>query len=94
MGKPKEESGSVEEVGFVEVLEGHMCSHPDMIPTQWDQPRPKPCRMIISCRCGENQHCPVCSWGRGSYPCSCTRKDLLERSITENAAVWQELADS
>ncbi len=85
---------NVEEVGFAEVIEGQMCHHPELAPTQWDQPRPEPCRMTVACKCGENQSCPVCGWGHGSYPCSCTRKSIPERSITDNAAVWQELANS
>ena len=87
MGRSEEDSRSAEKMKPI------MCYHPNLVPTQWNQSKPKPCK-VITCRCGENQSCPICGWGQGSWPCNCMKEDVLERSITENAAVWQELADS
>lgn len=47
-----------------------ICYHPEMRPTQWNQPKPEPAEMY-GCECGANMHCPVCGWGRGSWPCKC-----------------------
>ncbi len=45
------------------------CHHPDIIPTTWDQSRPKPA--IVEGNCRHNYTCPVCGYGRGEWPCSC-----------------------
>jgi hypothetical protein len=54
---------------------GRLCYHPTMRPTAWNQQKPEPCE-VITCKCGENEYCPVCGHGRGSYPCTCMRKRL------------------
>ncbi len=45
-----------------------MCFHPELRPTQWEQKRPAPTRMV---GCEHNYSCPVCRWGVGSTydPC-------------------------
>ena len=48
-----------------------ICYHPNLVPTKWNQSEPEPCEMLIVCDCGNNQICPVCGYGFGSYPCSC-----------------------
>jgi hypothetical protein len=79
-----------------------MCSHPELIPTQWNQPKPEPCEMNV-CTCGKNATCPVCGHGFGCYPCDCTPKikytsagitweQAMEKSLTDHADVWAELA--
>ena len=60
--------------GTLDPLVLPMCHHPELIPTQWNQPRPQPCRMVAHCECGENHSCPVCGYGAGSYPCACRRR--------------------
>ena len=55
------------------------CSHPNLIPTQWNQQRPEPCEMVGCCE--KNQSCPVCGFGFGTYPCDCIRK---KDAITED----------
>lgn len=47
-----------------------MCSHPELVPTQWNQPKPESAKMTM-CGCGRNASCPVCSYGWGAYPCDC-----------------------
>lgn len=49
------------------------CYHPELYPTRWEEKRPEPCLMLMSCQCGENQFCPICRFGFGAYPCSCSR---------------------
>ena len=60
------------------------CGHPEIYPTQWNQPRPEAAKMI-KCACGKNASCPVCGWGRGCHPCDCTPK----RPIDFDSAKWQ-----
>lgn len=54
-------------------MERAMCGHPELVPTQWEQKKPEPCLMTMICQCGENQGCPVCHFGWGAIPCSCSR---------------------
>lgn len=58
------------------------CNHPELRPTQWNQPRPKPTEMI-KCACGMNATCPVCGWGRSCYPCECDRRRVVARDSSE-----------
>ncbi len=51
-----------------------ICDHPELVPTDWNQPRPEPAEMN-TCRCGENAGCPTCGYGWGSIPCKCARED-------------------
>ena len=62
-------------------IEAETCYHPELFPTDWDQKKPAPCKMVVMCECGERQSCPICGWGKGSYPCSCMRerRELKER---------------
>ena len=55
-------------------VEFPMCSHPEMIPTQWNQSKSKPCRTIGSCPI-HNYICPICGYGRGQYSnCNCEER--------------------
>ena len=56
----------------MEKVKPTICYHPELRPTGWNQPKPEPCVMILTCDCGANQICPVCGYGFGSYPCPCT----------------------
>lgn len=75
------------------------CNHPELYPTQWNQPKPEPWQGF-TCECGQNWICPICGWGMGSWPCDCNRKrineklhkELLEKSLVDNADIWSELA--
>jgi len=75
------------------------CNHPELYPTQWDQPKPEPWHGF-TCDCGQNWICPVCGFGMGSCPCDCTRKIinekqhymLLEESLLIYKDIWKELA--
>ena len=69
--------------GTLDPLVLPMCHHPELIPTQWKQPRPEPCRMVAHCECGENHSCPVCGYGAGSYPCACQRKQNAESEVSK-----------
>jgi len=51
-----------------------MCTHPELYPTQWDQPKPLPTHVIGKCK--HNYQCPICGFGVGSYPCSCDEGEL------------------
>jgi len=62
-----------------------MCSHPELVPTRWNQPRPEPCRMVAHCECGENASCPVCGFGHGSYPCKCHKQNATNHAPTERS---------
>jgi hypothetical protein len=46
------------------------CDHPELIPTNWNQPKPPP-YTGDTCDCGKNFCCPVCGHGFGCYPCDC-----------------------
>jgi len=48
------------------------CSHPELFPTRWNQPRPVP-YTGVTCDCGMNFTCPVCGYGHGCYPCECDK---------------------
>ena len=63
-----------------------MCNHPELFPTAWADSRPEPAEIIYSCECGENWACPVCGWGAGTYPCSCTRG----RHKGQDLRVWYD----
>ena len=52
------------------------CSHPELLPSQWDQPKPPPAKMIGPCE--HNQGCPVCGWGWGCSPDPCEEKRETE----------------
>jgi len=58
-----------------------LCHHQNLVPTQWEQKRPEPAKMI-GCDCGANMSCPVCGWGRGAYPCKCTPPNPTEYRVT------------
>jgi len=74
-----------------------ICSHPELIPNQWEQKRPEPSEMI-SCGCGANVSCPVCGYGWGTYPHTdeeCHKRafnNRLTESIEKYRDIWQELA--
>ena len=65
-----------------------MCHH-----SRWysyTEPRLVPVEIVYSCECGENWACPVCGWGAGTYPCSCTRG----RHKGQDLRVWyDEISD-
>ena len=65
----------------MEKIKPQICYHPELIPTDWNQPRPEPCEMILTCDCGANQICPVCGWGHCSYPCPCMIKYMKENPL-------------
>jgi hypothetical protein len=65
----------------MEKIKPNICYHPELRPTNWNQPKPEPCEMIVTCECGANQMCPVCGYGFGSYPCPCTTKYMKENPI-------------
>jgi len=78
------------------------CYHPNLYPTQWNQPKPDKWEGF-TCDCGKNWICTVCGYGEGSYPCGCYKpsikltswelhEELLEQSLIENAAIWDFLA--
>ena len=46
-----------------------MCSHPLLVPTMWNQPKPEPARMSGACE--HNMSCPVCGYGWGMAPDFC-----------------------
>ena len=64
---------------------------------------------VSVCECGMNTTCYSCGNGHGSSPCQCVSKieyttvlpgnirsnviDSLERSLDENADVWEKLAN-
>ena len=54
-----------------------MCGHPELRPTNWNQPKSPPAEMTG--RCEHNQTCPVCGFGWGSWPCPCDVKAAEER---------------
>lgn len=57
-----------------ERVEFPMCSHPELIPTQWDQPRPEPARTIGGCPV-HDYICPICGFGVSCAPsCDCPDK--------------------
>ena len=47
-----------------------LCYHPNMRPTEWNQPKPEPAEMR-ECKCGQNRSCSICGHGHGSWPCRC-----------------------
>ena len=51
------------------------CTHPNLRPTEWNQPKPKPWTGE-TCDCGSNWTCPVCGYGEGMYPCKCYKEIL------------------
>ena len=55
-----------------------VCHHPEVRPTGWNQSRPEPCEMVQTCECGKIQSCPVCGWGKGSWPCGCHKERMGE----------------
>jgi hypothetical protein len=65
----------------MEKIKPRICYHPELTPTAWNQPKPEPCEMILTCECGANQTCPVCGWGQGAYPCACMMKYMKEHPI-------------
>jgi hypothetical protein len=70
------------------------CYHSSLYPTQWNQSKPEKWEGF-TCDCGKNWCCPICGFGEGSYPCGCNRKaikDSLERSLIENAAIYDMMA--
>ena len=68
------------------------CSHPNLHPTQWNQPKPETWHGF-TCECGQNWCCPVCGYGQVSYPCACNRvRNSLEKSLIDNAEVWRRLS--
>jgi hypothetical protein len=67
----------------MEKVKPTICYHPELRPTDWNQPKPEPCEMILTCDCGANQMCPVCGYGFGSYPCPCTMKYMKEIPVLQ-----------
>jgi hypothetical protein len=65
----------------MEKVKPTICYHPELRPTDWNQPKPEPCEMILTCECGENQTCPVCGYGHGNYPCTCMREHKKENPV-------------
>ena len=48
-----------------------MCSHPELMPNMWNQPKPEPARTVGSCPI-HDYGCPVCGFGVGcDPPCNC-----------------------
>lgn len=71
-----------------------ICNHPELYPTQWNQPKPDPWHGF-TCDCGMNWICPICGFGIGSYPCGCSKvRESLEKSIIDNGAIWNILSIS
>jgi hypothetical protein len=55
-------------------IEFCMCGHPELIPTQWNQPKPEPCQTIGSCPT-HDYTCPICGFGVGCVPpCNCEER--------------------
>ena len=80
MGESKEKPGSVEKI------EGSMCDHPTLRPTEWNQSKPEPCRMTVLCDCGWMQHCPICGQPDSGILCECMKKrmsEILEEAFPE-----------
>ena len=50
-------------------MQEFFCSHPELMPTGWNQPKPVPTKMVGPCE--HAQTCPVCGYGWGSSPPSC-----------------------
>lgn len=62
---------TLEGVKVQEKKEFPMCNHPELVPTMWEQKKPKPARTIGECPV-HNYVCPVCGFGVGSAPsCNC-----------------------
>ena len=59
-----------------------VCSHPELRPTHWDQPRPAPMKMV-ACDCGLNASCPICGYGWGAYPCNCNKAAWSPKCTTQ-----------
>lgn len=59
------------------MVKKEMCSHPMLVPTQWNQPKPEPAEMV-GCACGMNMSCPVCGYGRGASPCDCSLTNVID----------------
>ncbi len=59
------------------------CSHPELWPASWDEPKPLPVQMVGPCK--HNLICPVCGFGWGCWPDPCDPKAtgfVLTRSVT------------
>lgn len=54
-----------------------ICSHPEAIPTRWNEPKPEP-YAVPTCDCGLNWSCPVCGFGQSSWPCMCDKAALAQ----------------
>jgi hypothetical protein len=53
-----------------------LCHHPNLHPTQWNEPKPEPCE-VHGCECGQNWCCPVCDTGSATYPHECPPPSVL-----------------
>jgi len=62
-----------------------MCMHPELIPTQWNQKRPEPERVVGTCI--HNYSCPICGFGIGTYPCGC------DDELSQDFSSWEALSD-
>jgi hypothetical protein len=73
------------------------CTHPELRPTDWNQPKPEDWHGF-TCECGQNWCCPVCGYGQGAMLCGCTRKITidysLDKSLVENAHIWRWMAEA
>ncbi len=56
------------------------CSHPELWPASWDEPKPLPVQMVGPCK--HNLICPVCGFGWGCWPDPCDPK-ATEQTMME-----------
>src|ERR1035437_920523 len=73
------------------IMKPTICTHPNLVPTQWNQIKPEPCEMIQQCNCGGNEICPVCNFGHGQKPCPCDISDHCSAKIAVAATLAQVL---
>ena len=59
-----------------------VCSHPELLPTRWNQERPEAAAMTGSCK--HNMICPVCGsgWGCAPDPCDVNKDDPISSLAT------------
>ena len=60
-----------------------LCYHPEIVPTQWNQKKPKPAIVVGMCK--HTYSCPICGYGQGQFPCPCNRPLHYERLEGERA---------
>ena len=66
-----------------------------MINYQEFKPCTHPKGIIPTCACGQNAICPVCGFGKGAFPCDCSRVEQTVKKYKERfPEAWEKLADN